>query len=54
MREVKGASEHLTRDAINTTLSGRRGRVYSPPGSNAMKGASGLPQDLVDLEELGA
>jgi hypothetical protein len=48
------AFEHLSREAIDTTLSGHRVRVCSRADLIAMKRAAGRPQDLVDLEELGA
>lgn len=48
------AFEHLARDAVETALSGRRVEVCSRDDLIAMKRAAGRPQDLLDLEELGA
>jgi hypothetical protein len=48
------AFEHLARGAIGTALNGRRVRVCSRDDLIAMKRAAGRPQDLVDLQELGA
>ena len=48
------AFEHLAGRAVATTLSGRRVRICSRDDLIAMKRAAGRPQDLVDLEELGA
>jgi hypothetical protein len=48
------AFEHLTRGAVETALSGHRVRVCSRSDLIAMKRAAGRPQDLVDLQELGA
>src|SRR4051794_11956056 len=48
------AFEHLSRGAIDTSLGGRRVRVCSRDDLVEMKRAAGRPQDLVDLQELGA
>jgi hypothetical protein len=48
------AYEHLTRNAVGTTLGGHRVRVCSRDDLIAMKRAAGRPQDLLDLQELGA
>ncbi len=48
------AFEHLARDAVDTSLGGHRIRVCSREDLVAMKRAAGRPQDLLDLEELGA
>ena len=48
------AFEHLARSAVETTLGPRRVRVCSKEDLLAMKRAAGRPQDLVDLEQLGA
>ena len=48
------AFEHLARSAVETTLGARRVRVCSKEDLIAMKRAAGRPQDLVDLEQLGA
>ncbi|HET6547094.1 MAG TPA: hypothetical protein VFG79_01470 [Solirubrobacter sp.] len=48
------AFEHLARAAVDTTLNGRRVRTCSRDDLIAMKRAAGRPQDLVDLQELGA
>jgi hypothetical protein len=48
------AFEHLARSAVATTLGPRRVQVCSKEDLIAMKRAAGRPQDLVDLEQLGA
>ena len=48
------AFEHLARSAVETTLGPRKVRVCSKEDLLAMKRAAGRPQDLVDLEQLGA
>jgi hypothetical protein len=48
------AFEHLTRSAVETSLGTRPVRVCSRADLIAMKHAAGRPQDLVDLEQLGA
>ncbi|HEX6022272.1 MAG TPA: hypothetical protein VFZ00_09765 [Solirubrobacter sp.] len=48
------AYEHLTQNAVETMLGGHRVRVCSRDDLIAMKRAAGRPQDLLDLEELGA
>jgi hypothetical protein len=48
------AYEHLARNAVDTTLGGHPVRVCSRDDLIAMKRAAGRPQDLVDLQELGA
>jgi len=48
------AFEHLMRTAVDTALSGRRVRVCSREDLITMKRAAGRPQDLLDLQELGA
>jgi hypothetical protein len=48
------AFEHLSSGAVDTTLNGRPVRVCSRDHLIAMKRAAGRPQDLVDLQELGA
>ena len=48
------AFEHLARTAVKTSLGARAVRVCSKDDLIAMKRAAGRPQDLVDLEELGA
>ena len=48
------AFEHLAPSAVNTALNGRPVRVCSRDDLIAMKRAAGRPQDLVDLQELGA
>jgi hypothetical protein len=48
------AFEHLQRAAVDTALGALRVRVCSKTDLIAMKRAAGRPQDLVDLEELGA
>jgi hypothetical protein len=48
------AFEHLARNAVDTALSGHRVRVCSREDLITMKRAAGRPQDMVDLEELGA
>ena len=47
------AFAHLARNAVETSLNGRRIRVCSREDLVAMKRAAGRPQDLVDLQELG-
>jgi len=48
------AHPHLIRDAVDTELNGHRLHVCSRADLIAMKRAAGRPQDLVDLQELGA
>lgn len=48
------AFEHLARNAVEITLNRRLIRVCSRDDLIAMKRAAGRPQDLVDLQELGA
>jgi hypothetical protein len=48
------AFEHLARSAVETSLGTRKVRVCSKEDLITMKRAAGRPQDLVDLEELGA
>ena len=48
------AFSHLARNAVDTALNGRGVRVCSREDLVAMKRAAGRPQDLVDLQELGA
>jgi len=48
------AFEHLARSAVETSLGARTVRVCSKKDLIAMKRAAGRPQDLVDLQELGA
>jgi hypothetical protein len=48
------AFEHLTRNAVETSLGGRTVRVCSREDLVAMKRAAGRTQDLLDLEQLGA
>lgn len=48
------AFEHLARAAVETSLGGRPVRVCSREDLIAMKRAAGRPQDLLDLEQLGA
>jgi hypothetical protein len=46
--------EHLSREAVDTSLGGHRVRVCSRDDLVEMKRAAGRPQDPVDLQELGA
>jgi hypothetical protein len=48
------AFEHLARSAAETALDGRRVRVCSRDDLITMKRTAGRPQDLLDLQELGA
>jgi hypothetical protein len=48
------AFEHLAGKAVETRLNGRPVQVCSRADLIAMKRAAGRPQDLVDLQELGA
>lgn len=48
------AFDHLDRAAVDTSLGGRRLRVCSRADLIEMKRAAGRPQDLVDLQALGA
>ena len=48
------AFDHLARGAVATELNDRRVRVCSREDLIAMKRTAGRPQDLVDLQELGA
>ena len=48
------AFEHLARGAVATELNDRPVRVCSREDLIAMKRTAGPPQDLVDLQELGA
>ncbi len=50
----ESAFDHLAQGAVETALSGRHIRVCSRDDLIAMKRAAGRPQDLVDLQELGA
>jgi hypothetical protein len=48
------AFEHLARGAVATELNGHRVRVCSREDLITMKRTAGRPQDLVNLQELGA
>jgi hypothetical protein len=48
------AFEHLARSAVETSLGTHTVRLCSKEDLIAMKRAAGRPQDLVDLQELGA
>jgi len=48
------AFQHLARGAVDVALNGRRVSLCSRDDLIAMKRAAGRPQDLVDLQELGA
>ena len=48
------AFEHLSQAAVETTLGGKRLKVCSRDDLIEMKRAAGRPQDLVDLQQLGA
>ena len=48
------AYEHLVRDAVETALGDHPVRVCSRDDLITMKRAAGRPQDLLDLQELGA
>ena len=48
------AFEHLTRNAVETSLGGRPVRVCSRDDLISMKRAAGRAQDLLDVEQLGA
>jgi hypothetical protein len=48
------AFEHLARSVVETSLGTRKVRLCSKEDLITMKRAAGRPQDLVDLQELGA
>ena len=48
------AQKHLARSAIKTTLGVHALRVCSKEDLTAMRRAAARPQDLVDVQELGA